>query len=264
MTTEAASRRRQPDFNRLRLVRGDPGKFARRLPEIRDLRKAHYLHNEPFDPRRAEGEKLAFAGLMNVLTWMDPSKGQRVNPAQRHRFHQVVAAIDRDTDTIEGYAYLTINDASRVERKMRKFAPLKPVAVVVGALERAIKRHRHPGKHEYAYIREIVRNPNQPDTLENVLGAAALVGYENDPRVHTKKGTIYPKSEQTALLDTLSTWGYQSDGGEPQPGYYFGEDAPEAEQERWLTQDIGVTADSMLHTAGVQALPPVEELTLAL
>lgn len=254
--TEAAA----PNLERLRIVRGKPGHFARRLPEIRALREQHYLHNEPFAPERTDDERLAFAGVMNVLRWMDPSKGRRVNPAQRHRHHQVVAAIDRDTNTIEGYAYLTVNDSSRLEMKMRKHLALRPAAVVVGALERAVKRRRHPGEHEYAYIREIVRSPHQPATLENVLGAAALAGYEDDESVHVRKGTHYPKTEQVALIDNLRAWGFSHDGGEPQPGRYFGDEAPLGYQERWVTRDIGVTSDAMLFTAGVQVLPPVEEL----
>jgi len=258
MSAEKASFDTPLDPTKLLFVQGSPERFTEVLPEIKRLRERHYTHNEDFSGR-STAQKLRFAGRMTDETWVDPAKITGTNRGQRHRSVQVVAALDRQTGEVKGYAKSELNDSSKYERKLGKFWPLRPLARVVGRMERAHKQRKDPSAYTYVKLSETVRDTDQPPKLESLLGALALKA-QVDENPYLKKGTIYLHEDQEQLKQTTAAWGYAHDGNEPQPSQAFGPEPNDITHvERHVTNDLSGSIAKMLHIAGV-LIPPVTPL----
>jgi hypothetical protein len=221
------------DIEGLHFAQGRPSRLlTRNEPDgfscwwrIGDLRNANY--KQVFSDRTDE-EIDHFVKSLSVYSWSDPNKalGKGLRTRQRYTKPRVVAAFD-ENESLVGYAYGANNASSS-----------RPG--IVGAAERAAKLHvPHPRfeSKRYFWLREIVPVDSERAGLVRILGGLLIQSCEPSQPV-----TCYPWAEETALQSTLSEWGMQWDGGEPETLYPFGENNEPTEQTRW----VGSSAEEVL------------------
>lgn len=234
------------DTSKLRFARTHPAELADRFPEIQALRQNFYRREFASRP---EEQVNHYVGRLTVAKWSNPNSavGNTAVTGQRRNNPQVVAAFDIQTDELVGFTYAAENVSSKYERWLSRHVP-SVIAGAVGAFERAQKLRQN---RYYVWGSEYVHNNEHPG-LVPILGALMVEGFDT-----SLPGTWYPWDEQADLKETLTSWGYVWDKGEPSIED-FGPDSESTKQERWFVPRLAIAEMAIHEMPGI-----VEALELA-
>lgn len=227
------------DINNLRFERTHPAKLADRFAEIQALRRRFYQREFATRPDEQVDH---YVGRLTVAKWSDPNTavGNTAITGQRRNNPQVVAAFDTETDRLAGFMYAAENVSSKYERRLSGRVP-NVVASAVGTLERAQKLRQD---RYYVWSSEYVHDNDHPGLIP-VLGALMVEGFDT-----SRPGTWYPWDEQTALKETLTSWGYAWDEGDPSSAD-FGLNSSPTKQERWVVPQLAIAEMAIREMPGM-------------
>lgn len=236
------------DIDDLRFVRVRPSQLLTRdydsWCEISELRTEAYKR---VFTEQTDEEVGHFVGSLTPYSWDNPNVavGRGLRARQRYAKPRVVAALDKKDDRLVGYAYGANNASSK-----------KPG--IRGIAERTAKLHVPFSRFEsarYFWLREVVPIESERVGLPIVLGALLL----RDCKPH-QPVTCYPWSEESALRQHLTAWGFEWDGDTPEPERPFGTETTTL-QVRWIAKRAGDVIRNIVAIPGVaEAVPQAESL----